>query len=234
MPSFWEVVVSWPAMIYSVLLLVVLVYWVLAIVGIFDFHHHLAGLEIHHGADLHIGPHDGLHVDHHLDHKPDEVSELASFLMAMGLSGVPFSIVISLLVLIPWMLVCLAAQWLIPLVPFESLRWLAGLAVIVPAQLVAIPITARAIRPLRGLFVRHTALGNRALVGEQCKVLTLNVDQGFGRAEVTVGSTAYNISVHADTPNTLTRGSTAVILEYDEITSRYLIAATYPSSQHHA
>ena len=34
-----------------------------------------------------------------------------------------------------------------------------------------------------------------------------------------------NIRVRADTPNTLTKGSTAYILEYDEGTGRYLIRA---------
>ena len=189
MPSFWEVVSSWPAMVHSVLLLVVLAYWILAIVGVFDFHHHGPELDFGHGHDIHLGHHDGLHVDHHLDHKPDDVSELASFLMAMGLSGVPFSIVVSLLVLIPWVLICLTAQWLIPFVPTEPLRLLAGLIAIVLAQATSIPVTARLIRPLRGLFVRHLALHNHALVGQRCKVLTLAVDEKFGRAEAIVGST---------------------------------------------
>ena len=230
MPSFWEVIASWPAIVYSVLLLVVLAYWILAVVGVFDFHHHGPEFDFHHGGDLHAG----IHIDHDLDHKPDEISELASFLMAMGLDGVPFSIVVSLLILIPWMLVCLAAQWLIPAIPFASLRGLTGVAAIVVAQMIAIPITARAIRPLRGLFVRHSALHNRALVGQRCKVLTLTVDDRFGRAEATVGNTAYNLSVRATTPNQLTRGHEAMIIEYDEDTGSYLIAPSFPSPQHYS
>jgi hypothetical protein len=211
-------------MIYSVLLLVVLVYWVLAIVGIFDFNDH--GPELDPGHDLEVGNQDGLHVDTELSHKPDDVSELASFLMAMGLDGVPFSIVVSFLVLIPWVLVCLSAQWLIPLVPTDPLRLLAGLLAILAAQTIAIPITARLIRPLRGLFVRHTALRNRALVGHRCKVLTLSVDEKFGRAEAAVGNSSYNLSVRASSPNILTRGSETLIIDYDEATGSYLVAAT--------
>ncbi|MPM53892.1 hypothetical protein SDC9_100662 [bioreactor metagenome] len=143
----------------------------------------------------------------------------------MGLNGVPFSVVLSLLVLVSWTVTCLAAMWLLPLVPTSLLRGIAGLAVMLVALALAIPVTARLIRPLRGLFVTHSAISNAALVGQECKVLTATVDEKFGRAEVATRGAPVNIRVWAETPNTLGKGSTARILDYDASGARYLIAA---------
>ena len=44
-------------------------------------------------------------------------------------------------------------------------------------------------------------------------------------AEISRRGASLNIRVWAPTPNTLKRGSHALILEYDEVAGRYLIAA---------
>jgi hypothetical protein len=51
------------------------------------------------------------------------------------------------------------------------------------------------------------------------------VNEKDGRAEVARRGASLNIRVWAPTPNTLKRGSQALILEYDEVAGRYLIAA---------
>ena len=55
---------------------------------------------------------------------------IASYVVAFGLSGVPFSIVVSLLVLVGWTLSCLAAVTLQAWIPTDILRWVAGLAIL--------------------------------------------------------------------------------------------------------
>lgn len=209
MISFLDAATSFPSVIYTVLLGVVLVFWLLSLVGIVDFDSGpVIEAELHADADADV----------------DEIGDLASYLVALGLNGVPFSVVLSLLVLVSWTITCLAAMWLLPLVPTSPLRIVAGLAVMLIALAVAIPVTARLIRPLRGLFVTHTAISNAALVGQPCKVLTASVDEKFGRAEVAMRGASVNIRVWAETPNTLGKGSLARILDYDTDAARYLIA----------
>lgn len=208
MISFLDAATSFPSVIYTVLLGVVLVYWLLSLVGI---------------VDIDSGP--VIEAELHTDADVDEIGDLASYLMALGLNGVPFSVVLSLLVLVSWTVTCLAAMWLLPLVPTSLLRIAVGLVVMLVALAVAIPVTARLIRPLRGLFVTHTAISNAALVGQACKVLTASVDEKFGRAEVATRGTSVNIRVWAETPNALAKGSLARILDYDAPGERYLIAA---------
>jgi len=208
MIGFLEAATSFPSVIYTVLLGVVLVFWLLSLVGIVDFD---------------AGP--VIEAELHADADVDEIGDLASYLMALGLNGVPFSVVLSLLVLVSWTITCLVAMWLLPLVPTSLLRIAAGLVVMLAALAVAIPVTAHLIRPLRGLFVTHTAISNAGLVGQACKVLTSSVDEKFGRAEVAMRGASVNIRVWAETPNTLGKGSPARILDYDAPGERYLIAA---------
>lgn len=209
MSSFIEAATSYPTVIYTALLGVVLIYWLLALLGIVDFES--AGLDI--DADLHA------------DADADDIGELAGYLVAFGLNGVPFSVVVTLIVLIAWTLSCLAGMWLLPLVPTTLLRVATGTGVLLASFGAALPVTARTIRPMRGLFVTHSAISNTALVGQTCRVLTSAVDERFGRAEVSTRGAGLNIRVWAHAPNSLAKGSVARIVEYDAAAERYLIVA---------
>ena len=131
--------------------------------------------------------------------------------------------VVSLLTLFAWAISSIASLWLVQYVPTALLRFLVGTGVLVGAFLLALPLAAATVRPLRKLFVSHNALSNFSLVGMRCKVLTGTVDEKFGRAEVPARGAGYHIRVIADTPNALTRDSVAFIVEYDEARMVYRI-----------
>lgn len=211
MGDFMGAVTGYPTAIYTVLLGVVVIYWVLAMLGMVDIEHS--------GLDVDVGVHT------HADGDANDIGHLASFVVAFGLNGVPFSVAVSLLVLVSWTVCCLGGEWLLPLVPTLPLQLLAGTVLLVASAVIAIPVTAVAIRPLRGLFVSHTAVSNAALVGQSCRVVTGVVNEKDGRAEVARRGASLNIRVWATVPNSLKRGSQALILEYDEVAGRYLIAA---------
>jgi hypothetical protein len=207
MTEFTTAALSFPTAVYTALLGVVLVYWLLAIVGLVDFEHSGFDVDVHPQADA----------------DPAELGTVASYVVAFGLDGVPFSIAISLVVLYGWVGSCLAGMWLQPLVPAGLLGWLAGTAVFGAASALAIVLSARTIRPLRKLFVTHAAISNAALVGQLCRVVTGSVDRRVGRAEVAQRGASINIRVWAKEPNALTRGSAARIVDYDAERARYLI-----------
>ena len=207
MGSFIDAAIGFPTAIFTGLLGIVLIYWLLAIIGLVDFEAH--GLDVD--------------VDVQADADAGDITTLATYIVAMGLNGVPFSIVVSLIVLVTWTLSCLAGMWLLPLVPTLPLNIAAGVAVLAVAFALSLIITARMIRPLRGLFVTHAAQANASLVGQPCRVLTGSVDQRVGRAEVQQRGTGVNVRVWADTPNAFKRGSAARITEYDAATGRYRI-----------
>jgi len=199
MNAFLDTISSFPTAIWTVLLGVVLLYWIAALAGFVDV--------------------DALDLD-----SDASFGDLSGKLMALGLGAVPFSIVVSLITLIGWLASCLASEYLLSWLP-DLLRYVAGVVVLLLSFAIALPVTAAILRPMRGLFVSHNAVSNPALVGSACKVLTLEVTERFGRAEVATGGAGINIRVRADTPNTLSRGSRAVIVDYDAASSVYTIAA---------
>ncbi|WP_148714816.1 ubiquinone biosynthesis protein [Chitinolyticbacter meiyuanensis] len=200
MSSFLDTISRFPTAIWTVLLGVVLLYWIAAMVGFVDI--------------------DALDVDG----EAGDFGDLSGKLMALGLGGVPFSIVISLITLTGWLVSCLADQYLVGWLP-GWLHYLAGAALLLLSFAVALPVTAAVLRPMRGLFVSHNAIRNPALVGSACKVLTLKVTERFGQAEVAGAGASINLRVRASTPNTLTRGTRAVIVDYDAASGSYTIAA---------
>ena len=209
MISFIDAALAYPTMIYTALLGLVLFYWLLAIVGLVDFES--GGLDVD--------------ADWQADTEVSDLGTLAGYLVALGINGVPFSVVVSLMVLISWTFSCLLGMWLLPLIPTALLGLVAGTGVLLLCPVAALPLTARLIRPLRGLFVTHNAMSNQDLVGRTCKVLSTRVDEGFGRAEVSTRGAGVNISVWAETPNNLVKGGVARIIEYDPERQRYLIVA---------
>ncbi|TWO70847.1 ubiquinone biosynthesis protein [Caenimonas sedimenti] len=207
MSSFVDAASAFPTAIFSVLLVAVLAYWLLALLGVVDADH----------GHLH------LHVDGAAD-APD-LGTLAGVATALGLNGVPLSIAATLVVLFAWTLSCLGAMWLLPLVPADSLRLVGGGILGLASLSAAVAAAGRAVRPLRPLFFTHAAIHNVALVGQTCKVLTQTVDEKMGRAEVAQRGANLNIRVWAPSPNRLTRGASARIVAYEDATARYRIEA---------
>ena len=206
MSSFVDAASAFPTAIFSVLLVAVLTYWLLALLGIVDADHG-----------------HGLHADGAAD-APD-LATLAGITTALGLQGVPVSIAATLVVLFAWTLSCLGAMWVLPLVPSDSLRLVGGGILGLASLSVAVAAAGRAVRPLRPLFFTHAAIHNVALVGQTCKVLTQTVDEKMGRAEVAQRGAHLNIRVWAPSPNRLKRGASARIVAYEDATARYRIEA---------
>lgn len=121
MTSFFDAATAYPTIIYTALLGVVLFYWVLALIGVVDID----------SADI--------DTDLQADAGVEDIGELAAYLVAFGLNGVPFSVVVTLITLTAWTLSCLAGMWLLPLVPTTLLQIVVGSAVL----LASLPLRCR-------------------------------------------------------------------------------------------
>ncbi|RSZ60877.1 ubiquinone biosynthesis protein [Massilia atriviolacea] len=207
--TLWQLLSSFPTAIPTVLLAVLMVYWTLSIVGLVDMGE---------SVDLHVDGVDGAHE------LPD-VHTLAGYLVALGLGGVPLSVVASVLVFCTWLATALLQQYLLAWVPTAPLRVAAGVGVLLFAGALSIPIAARVLKPLRGLFVKHGARSNESLVGFDCRISTGSVDRHFGRADVEAHGASINIRVWAAVPNALDKGARAIIVAYDPATQQYEVEA---------
>ncbi|MGQ5521932.1 ubiquinone biosynthesis protein [Chitinimonas sp. PSY-7] len=197
--------VSYPTNLVTVLLAVLLIYWLLALAGLVDI--------------------DAFDLDVHVDSDAGELSTIAGYVVAFGLTGVPFSIVLSLIVLIVWVICYLANRYLLFWMP-GWMSFMVGSAVLVAAAAVAIVVTARLLRPMRGLFAVHNARQNASLIGQTCKITTLDVSEDFGQALVETEGVAIAIRVRASKPNGLGKGSLATIVDYDEASETYQVIET--------
>ena len=216
MNSFMELLSHFPGFVPSVLMGALLVFWLLAIIGVLDFD----TFGPHFDADVHLEtdvdvPEHGGGGSH---------AEAPETLMALGLDKLPFSIVVSGVVFFWWLLTLLAVSLLWTWIPLPA--WIAGSLILIAALILAVPLAARALRPLKPLFVVHVSANKEAILGKACKILTLTVSEKFGQAEVALGSGApLNVRVYADTPNTLTKGSSALIIDLDPKSGRYRVEA---------
>lgn len=207
MREFISVVFDFPTFLYSLALAVVLVYWIAAIIGLVDFGESSIDLDIAEHADVSV----------------DDLGTIAGYVVAFGLSGVPFSIVVTLLVVIGWTLSTLAGIWVLAWVPTLPLQIVAGLVVLAACFALSIVIAARIVRPLRGAFVTDYARQNSDLIGQTCTITTGSVDEKQGYAQVAQRGAGILIQVWSPSPNGLQRGSSALILEYDAAARRYLV-----------
>lgn len=208
MDSWLHAVTSYPTAVLTTGMAVLIAYWLLALLGWVDFDSSSIDLELEVDAD------------------PGDLSTLAGYVMALGLNGVPFSIAASLLVFTAWMICTFIAQWVLPWVPTALGSWLVGTAVLAVSIAVSLPVVARLIRPMRPLFVVHNATRNAGLVGKACRIVSEKADHTFGRAEVQMPGATPQVKVRLPEGTVLSKGATAIVVEYDEVAGFYLVQPT--------
>jgi hypothetical protein len=204
---------AFPTVVFTALLAVVALYWCFVIVGALD--HDVLGAA--HGA---TGAHDGAS-----DALVDGVTAdggsalghegLPAVLNALGIRGVPLTVWLSVVILFSWAFTLLGMQFAGPAAAQVLNPVLSGALVALAGVGASLAATAVVVRPLSRLNVTHTAVGHRALVGKVCRVTTLRVDAGFGQAEIADGGAGLLVQVRCAEPNDLTRGSEALIFDYD-------------------
>jgi len=227
--EFLNAILAFPTVIFTILLGVVVVYWLFVLLGALDIN--LLG-----DADLdgHVGGHGHVHADGHLDghghhleghadghghhhgdgHGDADVAHpggLAGVIQTLGLGGVPVTLMLSVLILAAWSF-CLGGLELL-----GSTGWTRVAAPLLALAL-AVPLTGLLIRPLRRFFASLAAPQHRDLIGKICTITTLRVSERYGQAEVANGGAGLIVQVRSTDPGRLSRGDRALIFDYkDEV-----------------
>lgn len=203
MALFLANLLTFPTLIYTVLLGVMLVYWLLAAIGTLEIE--LFDIDIDIDADV------------------DALEGFAGLLFRLGLAGVPLTVVLTALALVGWSVCYFTMLWLVnPL--FDG--WLHGLLSVVlciAALIIAIPVTAMVTRPLRPLFRGSRARSVHDLVGQIVVIRTSKVTDSFGEATLMQDGADLILKVRSDDTCALTRGDRAVIIEYLEPMHAYRV-----------
>ncbi|WP_446217734.1 hypothetical protein [Micromonospora sp. IBHARD004] len=187
MAGFLDTALSFPTVLFSFLLLVVVGYWLLVLTGVLDF-----------GDDLDV------------DGAP------GGFLAGLGLGGLPAAIVFSLLVAVAWFVSLAGTVLLDGLGLGVGARVALSVGVLLVALLGAWLVTRLVAVPLSRLLPTGTEASRHAFVGSLCTIRTGRVTADFGQAEVTAadGSSAI-VQVRQPGAEPLRAGSSALIYDYD-------------------
>jgi hypothetical protein len=186
-----------PTTVWSVLLILTVLYWASSLLGIFNLEILEGLLEISEASEGLGGAEAG-----------------PGFFEKTGFADIPRPFNWSLITFFGWTFSLLLSFY----VPGYQALVARGLAYAVglgfAALALAIVATAIAIQPLRRFMVTGLGPERADLVGRLCTVRTQRIDEKFGQAEVDDG--AMLIQVRAPVPNDFHRGTRGLIFEYRE------------------
>lgn len=187
MDLFLNEIFSFPTIIFTVPLIVLTLLWLLTFAGLFD-------LDI---------------LDFDTDSDADASS--TSWLERLGLNGVPLTVSLTLIDIYAFSFTYLARKYAAPLFDGVLTATAQGAVIAAFAIVVALPLSALCVRPLRRFFITHEGVAKSELIGTICTLTTLTVSETFGQAITADGMV---LSVRTTTPNSITKGSKIVLIDY--------------------
>ena len=241
MGNFLALALSFPSVVYTVLLGVALVYWVFVMVG--AAHVNLLGDG---AADAAVdGALDGIAkgalegatkgvLEGAADHLGGEAADLdggavhggnAGIIGALKLRSAPATVVLSGILLFSWIFTMLGMRGVEALLPEPAIALtVAKVALLVVAPLLSLFPTSLAVRPLARVFTPVKATTHDALVGKLCTIRTGTVTDRFGEAMLEDGGAGVVVRVRVESGEKLARGDQAVIVGYDADKQEFTVA----------
>ena len=194
-----QVALSWPTLLFTVLLAFFVVWWVLSLA--------VSGID---GTDLDA---DGDGVS------DDLFGKVGHF---VGIGSVPLALGLTIFASGAW-----STSLLLQLLTQQRRSGLMAVPVAVAITVLAIWLglvfTRRISRWCAPIFDFHSGPRRSDAVGARVKVRTLHVDEGFGEAEVMTGSRANSIVRVRAKRGEFKRGDMAMIVDYNENTDTFAL-----------
>ena len=183
---------------FTVLLGLIVLYWLLVALGALDVH-----LFSDVGHDAH----------HELDHDGD------GFLHFLGIGDVPVMVIVSVLGLSMWLGSMLSNYYL------TGGSQLYALALLVPNFLISVVVTRYVTLPLRPLFrlINKDRGPGEEVLGRVCQIVTSEATPTFGQAEITRSGASVLINVRTLDDAVLVKGARAAVVRSDSEKGVYYI-----------
>lgn len=186
METFLNTAFSFPTVVFSILLCVAIIYWLISLFGMGDIE-----------ADGDI----------------DASGDFSGLMVTLGLQGVPLPLVLTLLFLTGWLASYFTDLIFGALIPSGMLHWLYGAAVILAALILGLLATSMLVRPLRPLFRRAFLQPlQKRIVGTPCVVISSTVTEVSGRGEAILDGAHLVLQIRSHSP--LSHREGAVIIEH--------------------
>lgn len=199
MAEFLQTIFSFPTLVFTGLLALVLVYWLSAFIGLADW-----------DSDIEAD---------------SELTMLPHWLNRFKWAGVPITLSLSFIILFSWVLSFLSVHFLYPHIPQPWLKVFIGLWLLVLIPVFLAELLQPFGKLLQPLFHKAPERSAVDLIGEYAKVRSGYVSSSFGEAELTHEGTSLILKIRATEPNTIQRNDLVRLVAYDATTSSYQITA---------
>ncbi|RBP51013.1 DUF1449 family protein [Arenicella xantha] len=210
MNPFHQTVTSFPTVIYTILLIICAIYWLVAVMGLVEI-------------DI---------LDFDLDGDIDAADStslqegIAGILHRIGLAGVPLTVVLTIIACIGWLLCYYTTYFIRPLLPDVTLIRLAlGLVTFVVATYITVLTTAQILKPIRSLFQRLDYDETKYILGQTVVVRSSIVNRDRGEAELNDGGAGLLLNVRATGDEQFTKGQEVVVIEQLEDQNLFRVVA---------
>lgn len=210
MELIFEYFFSLPMIVFTIPFILFMMIWGVTLLGLLD----LEFLDAFFGGDAPGGDDLGGKTSGDAD-----VSE-SGMLSKLGLDGAPALVVFTLVDLYGLSFTYLARKYLMPVLDGVLTATAVGAIVAVGALVIAIPITAICIKPIKRFFETHEGEHKDQLMGTYCIVKTQTVTNNFGQA---VGDSGMIFNVRASEPNNIKQGDKVALLDYDSLADTYSV-----------
>ncbi len=241
MTELLDIALSFPTVVFTVLLVPVVALWALTLAGLVD-------AEILDATDGAIdgaldGAVDGA-LDGALDAAMDGAADAAAdgaldgaldgghggapplslqVVQALGVGKVPLSVLVGFSVLAAWVISA-------TLVGFAGPGVLVGAGIALVALVGGTVTGSLVARPLAPLYAKNPAAKRHEFLGDTCTITTGRVDAGFGQAEVSDGGAGLLVQVRCDDVSALGRGDQALIVSFDDTREAFVVTPLNPRS----
>lgn len=243
MMDFLHIAFALPTAAWSVLLVLVGVYWLLVIAGALDIdliHVDLDGDGVVEAAaqggleGIEAAAQGGLESAAQAATAKasalDGLGALAKLVQVLGLRRVPLTVAASFIVFFGWIAsfcgMAYAGPLLVPSLGAPMVRTLVTLG----SVLVGLLLGSLSARPLGPIFAERPARRRAELIGSICRLSTLRVDGRFGQAEVQTLGSDLVLPVRCDLENSLSKGDEALIVHYDALREAFVIEPLHARS----
>tara|TARA_R110001583_G_scaffold188860_2_gene351317 strand:+ start:11977 stop:12609 length:633 start_codon:yes stop_codon:yes gene_type:complete len=196
-------ITSYPTIIYTIFLLIIIVFWFLTVAGLFD---------------VNI-------LDFDFDVDVSNVGGALGVLVTLGLTGVPFTLVLSIIALYSWTISSLLVSLTTFInIPSDLVMFLFNSVVLLIAIAFAIPLTAKTIRPLRKFF-RTVNQGptQESLMGKTCRVRSSYIDHRFGEIECSRDGASLILNARTKEGSKYSTNQLVVIIDYSKQNNTYFV-----------
>jgi hypothetical protein len=200
MDPFYQNISSFPTAIFTFILAICVLYWLLAVLGVVD----IDMLDI--DADIDLG------------NEAATPNAMAGVMLKFGLNGVPVTIIISFLSLFGWLASYYSVHYLSPLIPagegllYTLFRWV----ILILAFWFAVLLTAMVVKLLSPFFKKIEQQTFKNILGQSAVVRTSKVTTSFGEAFLDDGGAGLILKVRSSEDQTFSKGDKVVLLEYLE------------------